>query len=430
MANAVEKVNGIAAASIEKINGLTDANMQALNGLEFTGTTTQTEDIPYSSELTTNQEFYQMEASWLARSGTLTKVIVVGNADISSDDEYKFIVLTLNGTSAPSVSSTTNFPAGAASNGQARVSCDPLDDNEGTIAYVDGDDSDNSKVAHFTIDPADESVTFGTPVQFCSGRATNIKIAHDMQEAGRFMVCFKDGADSDAYVTAGSTSGTTITLGTTAKISTTTDDGSNVQMAADPNNARKVCLMWIDNASPYYSNFRIATADTSRSLTLGTVATDDEDYYPNGDANCITWDKKTANKIHTIGFNRSSSHYVSLKGMTVDGTDLTLGTLETLESVAAGEGCSISSDYFIANAGMALRQRGSGANNVEIYAWTVDGTDYTAGTNVNLSTHPSSSGNSIVASPYTAGLHLAAYQEHDGSQFELAASSHLLGGTY
>ena len=55
MANAVEQVNGIAAASIEKINGLTDANMQALNGLEFTGTTTQTEDIPYSSELTTNQ---------------------------------------------------------------------------------------------------------------------------------------------------------------------------------------------------------------------------------------------------------------------------------------------------------------------------------------------------------------------------------------
>ena len=174
MANEIEKVNGIAVADIEKINGRTDANIQAFNGFEFTGSTTQTEDIPYSAELTTNIELHQMEASWLARSGTLNKVIVTGNADTSSDDEYKFIVLTLNGTSAPSVSSTTNFPAGAASNGQATVSCDPLDDNEGTIAYVDGDDSDNSKVAHFTIDPADESVTFGTPVQFCSGRATNI----------------------------------------------------------------------------------------------------------------------------------------------------------------------------------------------------------------------------------------------------------------
>ena len=38
MANAVEKVNGIAIASIEAINGITDANLQALNGLEFTGT--------------------------------------------------------------------------------------------------------------------------------------------------------------------------------------------------------------------------------------------------------------------------------------------------------------------------------------------------------------------------------------------------------
>ena len=39
MANAVEKVNGIAIASIEAINGITDANLQALNGLEFTGVT-------------------------------------------------------------------------------------------------------------------------------------------------------------------------------------------------------------------------------------------------------------------------------------------------------------------------------------------------------------------------------------------------------
>ena len=37
MANAIEKVNGIAIADIEAINGITDANLQALNGLEFTG---------------------------------------------------------------------------------------------------------------------------------------------------------------------------------------------------------------------------------------------------------------------------------------------------------------------------------------------------------------------------------------------------------
>ena len=39
MANAIEKVNGIAIASIEAINGITDANLQALNGLEFAGVT-------------------------------------------------------------------------------------------------------------------------------------------------------------------------------------------------------------------------------------------------------------------------------------------------------------------------------------------------------------------------------------------------------
>ena len=38
MANATEKVNGIAIADIQAINGITDSNLQALNGLEFTGT--------------------------------------------------------------------------------------------------------------------------------------------------------------------------------------------------------------------------------------------------------------------------------------------------------------------------------------------------------------------------------------------------------
>jgi len=37
MANATEKVNGIAIANIQAINGITDGNLQALNGLEFTG---------------------------------------------------------------------------------------------------------------------------------------------------------------------------------------------------------------------------------------------------------------------------------------------------------------------------------------------------------------------------------------------------------
>jgi len=39
MANATEKVNGIAIANIQAINGITDGNLQALNGLEFTGYT-------------------------------------------------------------------------------------------------------------------------------------------------------------------------------------------------------------------------------------------------------------------------------------------------------------------------------------------------------------------------------------------------------
>ena len=37
MANAVEKVSGIAIADIEKIIGRTDDNIEKISGLEFTG---------------------------------------------------------------------------------------------------------------------------------------------------------------------------------------------------------------------------------------------------------------------------------------------------------------------------------------------------------------------------------------------------------
>ena len=71
MANAVDKVNGIAIASISKINGLTDANIDKLNGLEFTGTVDPSILVSYR----------QVEASGSGIGGETANIAAVYDTD-------------------------------------------------------------------------------------------------------------------------------------------------------------------------------------------------------------------------------------------------------------------------------------------------------------------------------------------------------------
>ena len=426
MANAVEKVNNIAIADIEAVNGITDANLQALNGLEFTGSTTVTEAFPDSAEMASNQEAQRLYGGWLARSGVLNKVLISLN---DNNGKYKLIVANMNGTSAPSIASTTDFPTIPGADGA--VDTDPNTDNEAVIAWTDGADNDDGKVARVTVDAAAESISYGSTVEFSSDASDSIQIAHDKVDAGRFMITWRDkgsdGSERRIYAIAGSTSGTTITLGSSVEVA---DPGYSPGIAADPNNARKCIVKWQDNDSPYYQSYRILTADTARSITQGTIATDDVGLY-SIDSASITFDHKTANKVHTINQDRDNSHYPTLKGMTISGTDITLGTKETAESQAGVEGLNITSDYFIANAGTFMRERGSGAEDIDkCFAWTVDGTDYTVGTALDLTGTGASSRCAAVASPYTAGLHLMIYSEADSGDMDLTLSTMLLGGSY
>ena len=431
MANAIEKVNGIAIADIQNINGITDDNLQALNGFEFTGATVVTEAFPYSAEMASNQEAQRMDGAWLARSGVLNKVLISINDNPGTNSQYKLIVANMNGTSAPSIASTTNFPTSAHRHYEGAVDTDPNTDNEAIIAWADNDDALDGKCARITVSASDESISFGSTVEFSSDAASTIRIAHDKVEAGRFMIVWQDrgsgGGERRIYAIAGSTSGTTITLGSSVEVA---DPGYGCNISADPNNARKCIVKWQDNDSPYYQSYRILTADTSRNITQGTVASDDEGLY-SIDSCGITFDHKTADKAHTIGQDRDNSHYPTLKGMTIDGTDITLGTKETAESQAGVEGLNITSDYFIANAGTFMRERGSGAEDIDkCFAWTVDGTDYTVGTALDLTGTGASSRCAAVASPYTAGLHLMIYSEADSGDMDLTLSTMLLGGSY
>ena len=156
MANAVEKVNGIAIADIEKINGKTDANIQALNALEFagftySGITWSTDDnIPVGSAnllmcgivgaalyinagLSSPLSYEHDGSSWSSSTGTggakhsaaqsggtQSAGVIYGGYDGSDDgdttDEY-------NGSSWSTVNSMTQGSAYGTGGGEVQASC-------------------------------------------------------------------------------------------------------------------------------------------------------------------------------------------------------------------------------------------------------------------------------------------------------------------
>ena len=438
MANEIEKVNGIAVADIEKINGKTDANIQALNGFEFTGSVTITEDMPCSAEYEYSVSTSKWSAAWLYRSGVKNKVLATYQDAANTNAIIE--VLTLPGSDGATaggniaVGSSATFGAVHASY-QAAVDTDPNTDNEAVVIHADNDDGNDGKVARAVVDAADESISFGTEVEFTSN-AAHARVAHDKNRAGDFLIFWREGNPYPLYVRAGTTSGTTITLGTATRVKD--DDGGSdmsgyyLNVKADPNNAGKYVLHYrTPTPDPDVVYCQVVTV-SGTTVTFGAASAPGSDHGYNTTDAAVTWDNKTADKIHTCYSDINNSYYPTICAGTVDGTDITWGTPEVFESVYS-ETCSVSSDFFIANAGFAVREKGdSGARHTKVFAWTIDGTDYTMGTSHEASPNASTGGGSIAASPHAAGLHLLLYKDNSSTSpaYEGRLITYLHGGTY
>ena len=110
MANAIEKVNGIAIADIEAINGKTDDNIEKLNGLEFTGTPAdahvliQTVTVPedssspvdaidFTSSIDSTYDVYEFVATSLHPASSGVNLLFQVNQSDDVDGEYDQTVM-------------------------------------------------------------------------------------------------------------------------------------------------------------------------------------------------------------------------------------------------------------------------------------------------------------------------------------------------
>ena len=85
--------------------------------------------------------------------------------------------------------------------------------NKVVVAFRDAGDSNKGKAAVGTVDPSDNSISFGSAVQFEAGNTQHTAISFD-SSAGKVVIAYKDNSDSGiGRAIVGTVSGTSISFG-------------------------------------------------------------------------------------------------------------------------------------------------------------------------------------------------------------------------
>ena len=191
--------------------------------------------------------------------------------------------------------------------------------NKAVILYVDGNNSNYPTAIVGTVDPSDNSISYGTPATLqTSGAAnTDMSIAFD-SNSNKVLAIYGDGGNSN-YVTAivGTVSGTDISFGTKAVVYSGSGGYNSVSFDS---NSNKFAVFYYD-ASNAYGKCRVATI-SGTDVTFGTEATyaSASSKYPKS-----TFDSSN-NKIVVAFEDDDNSDYATAVVGTISGTDITFGT--------------------------------------------------------------------------------------------------------
>jgi len=145
------------------------------------------------------------------------------------DSANNLLVGTLSGTTLSfgtlvTLSGTYNQP---------NLAVDPINAGKYVISYQDGADSDHGYAAVVTV--AGTTPSRGTPVKFLSAACERPHVVYDSGVSNAFVIAFVDAGDSNkAKAVAGVVSGTSLSLGSTIIYNATSS--ASTYIAADPNN--------------------------------------------------------------------------------------------------------------------------------------------------------------------------------------------------
>jgi hypothetical protein len=281
--------------------------------------------------------------------------------------------------------------------------------SDGTVSVVGGSGSNLSP------SPISSSVaTFNA-----GGTTANIDVSFDPNTSGKFVVVYKDNANSN-YGTAvvGTISGTSISFGSEVVFQSNDVEYSNVEF--DPNTANKFVVCYQNNTSPYSSAVKVGTV-SGTSISFGSEQTIDGtgNHIPS-----ISFDSGNANTFVAILSDASSYHGKAVVG-TISGTSISFGSAATYASTAIYQN-TVACDPNNTGKFIIAYQDGSNSNYGTCVVGTISGgsisfgsaTVFNSGNNDNFSS---------AFDPNNSGKFAVTYRDHGNSKYGTAVIGSVSG---
>ena len=260
--------------------------------------------------------------------------------------------------------------------------------NKVIVSYSDSGDSNKGKAVVGTVSGL--TISFGTPVEFHSGQTYYGGISFDTN-AGKCLIVYLDGATNQTEAIVGTVSGTSISFGTAATV--TTNYGAFPAVAYD-SNAQKHLVTYRDDNDSSIGKAKVATI-SGTSVSFGSEAT----FEPGrADAGKIAYDAN-AQKLVVSYYDADNSSYGTSAVGTISGTSVSFGTPVVFRSATTSY---LSTSYDV-NAQKVVIAYNDGVSTYlpKAIVGTVSGTSITFGTATSLGTVPVNGAPSIAYNPDT-----------------------------
>ena len=275
--------------------------------------------------------------------------------------------------------------------------------NRLVVVYKDGSDGDSGKAVVGTV--SGSSISFGTPVQFETGNTSGIDVDFDSANS-KVVIVYTDNSDSQkgkAVVGTVDPSDNSISYGSIAEFNTnnTTDNA----ISYNANHSKH--LIVYDDSITNRIQARVGTV-SGTSISFGTEVTVSSG---EGQKPDVAYDSSTY--AHLVVYeDDDNSDYGTSRVATISGTDVSFGTAVVFASAATEDqrvAYDSGNNKFVAS----FKDQGD-SNNGKAIVGTISGTDVSFGTEVAFDTAGEASDN-FIAYDATAGKVVVLYGMWDGA---------------
>mgnify|MGYP003118495517 CR=1 FL=1 len=299
--------------------------------------------------------------------------VVIAYRNSSSGDNGFAVVGTVSGTSI-SFGTPVSFNSGSSSTNWTSTTFDS-NSNKIVISYQDGGNSSYGTAIVGTVDPSDNSISFGTEVVFNSGNSDHISSTFD-SSANKVIIAYRDqGNSSHGTAIVGTVSGTSISFGSEAVFNAA--QSTDIATSYD-SSSNKTIIAYTDYGNSYYGTAIVGTV-SGTSISFGS-----ESVFETG----VT---QYTIAIYDSGNNKTNIFYMdggdSDKGKavigTVSGTSISFTTPEVFYDAAIN---ALSAVYDSNAAKSVIGIRGNSAYGYAIPI-TSDGSSFTVGSSTTITTN-------------------------------------------